>query len=154
VTPAGTAGTDVRRRAPLLLVLGCLLSLLVGACGSTATTQEVVPCNEDPWECPAHQDCWPQSASTFACVNEGPAAVGASCANSVGIATCNAGLACFQLQGQTTGTCVPYCSTTDESHACSGGDVCMPASLGGSGGPSFDVCVPPSTGATDAGASG
>ncbi len=139
------------RRAARRGVLGALLSLLAGACGSTATTQEEVPCNEQPWECPAGQDCWPQTDSAFACLTEGTATLGAPCQNLVGTASCVAGLACFQVQGQSMGTCVAYCSTTDASHACRGGTVCMPASLGGSGGPSFDVCLPPTTGAADAG---
>lgn len=104
-------------------------------------------CNEDPWECPSAQTCWPQTTTTFACLNAGPGALGASCEDTVGTPTCQAGLVCFQT-GAAAGSCVASCSTTDPSHACPSGQLCETASL--QGGTQFEICVSPTT-AGDAG---
>ncbi|HEY3816318.1 MAG TPA: hypothetical protein VGL81_04055 [Polyangiaceae bacterium] len=132
-----------------------LLLLAMTACssssgGSSAST----PCNQDPWECPSAQTCWPESVDAFACLNAGPGALGDPCENTVTTPTCGAGLACFQSVGSssTMGSCVAYCSTTDPSHACPSGDLCETAVLGGAGGPEFSICVSPSSG-EDAGSS-
>jgi hypothetical protein len=133
-----------------------LLALGTAACssGSSGSAAASTPCNENPWECPATQTCWPESLSAFACLNAGPGTLGAPCANTAGTPTCGPGLACFQgLSGTTTGTCVAYCSTTDPSHACPGEDLCETAVLGGAGGAEFDICVSSTTGG-DAGAGG
>jgi len=143
------------RGASFLALFG--LSLFTGACSSSSGNgsgaDASVPCNENPWECPAGQTCWPMNATTFTCLNAGPGALGATCANTAGSPTCGAGLACFQAIGTATGTCVAYCSTTSTSHPCTGPDVCETADLGGAGGPSFSVCVPEMVGGQDSGTS-
>jgi hypothetical protein len=114
------------------------------ACSSSSSSS-TPPCNENPWECASGQTCWPESASAFACLNAGPGALGATCANVAGSPSCGAGLACFQATSTGTGTCVADCSTTDPSHACTGGAICETAMLGGAGGPSFSICLTPSS---------
>jgi hypothetical protein len=125
-----------------------LLALTTTACSSSSSGPAAAPpCNENPWECPSTQTCWPEDLSTFECLNAGPGTLGTSCVNTVGTPTCGAGLACFQSVTSTTnGTCVAYCSNTDPSHACPGGSVCEAAALGGVGGPVFNICVSPNTG--------
>jgi len=133
-----------------------LLALLATACSSSSSTggdggSGATPCNENPWECPSTQTCWPQTPTIFACLNAGPGMLGAACMNTAGSPTCGAGLACFQGLGATGGSCLSFCSTTDPSHACTGGDVCETVALGGTGGPEFSVCVPQATGGSDGG---
>jgi hypothetical protein len=137
----------------LSLVLVAFFAVACSSSSASGTGADAsVPCNENPWECPAGQTCWPTNATTFACLNAGPGALGAACANTAGTPTCGAGLACFQAIGASTGTCVAYCSTTSTSHPCTGADVCETADLGGSGGPSFSVCVAEMVGGQDSGA--
>jgi len=132
------------------------LALATAACstssgGSSAST----PCNENPWECPSTQTCWPTSLTAYACLNAGPGALGASCQDTVAAPTCGAGLACFQsVSGATAGSCVAYCSTTDPNHACPSGELCETAALGGPSGPEFSICVAPSTGDDGGGSQG
>jgi hypothetical protein len=125
-----------------------LLALVVTACSSSSGGgASSLPCNENPWECPSTQTCWPTSLSSYACLNAGPGALGASCEDTVGTPTCGATLACFQsTSGTATGSCVAYCSTTDPSHACPSGQLCETAILGGAGGPEFSICVAPASG--------
>jgi len=128
-------------RPQLLLVLAAAAcsSSSGGGTGADAST----PCNENPWECPSAQTCWPASASAYSCMNAGPGKLGASCQNTIASPTCGAGLACFQAIGASGGSCVAFCSTTDTKHACTGGLVCETVTLGGAGGPQFSVCVSP-----------
>lgn len=126
----------------LLAAAACSSSSSSSGSGSDAST---APCNENPWECPSGQTCWPVSATSFQCLNAGPGAVGATCANTVGSATCGAGLACFQALGSASGSCYTYCSNTDVTHACTGPDTCAAVELGGTGGPTFSICIPPTT---------
>jgi hypothetical protein len=132
-----------------------LLALLATACSSSSSSSDggsaATPCNQNPWECPSTQTCWPQTQSSYACLNAGPGTLGAACQNTAGTPTCGAGLACFQAFGGSAGSCVAYCSTTDPSHACSGSEVCETAALGGTGGPEFSVCIPQATGGGDGG---
>jgi hypothetical protein len=137
----------------LLLLLG----LLATACSSSSSSatdggSSSTPCNENPWECSAGQVCWPQTQTTYACLNAGPGMLGGACVNTVGSPTCGAGLACFQAIGASGGACYDYCSTTDPSHACTGNAVCQTVALGGSGGPEFSICVPQNVGTSDGGA--
>jgi hypothetical protein len=123
--------------------------LALAACSSSSSSgSSSVPCNQDPWECPSTQTCWPESLSAYACLNAGPGTLGATCQDTAGTPTCGAGLACFQslTSSSSTGTCVAYCSTTDPSHACPSGQLCQTAALGGAGGPEFSICVSTSTG--------
>ncbi len=132
------------RLHPLRLTL---LALAATACssssGGTEADAATTPCNENPWECPSSQTCWPASASAYSCMNAGPGKLGASCQNTIASPTCGAGLACFQALGATGGSCVAYCSTTDTNHACTGGLVCETVTLVSAGGPQFSVCVSP-----------
>ena len=134
-------------RTPALLLF--TLALLATACSSSSSGNggdggsSTTPCNDNPWECPSSQTCWPQTATAFACLNAGPGTLGSDCTDTVSSPTCGAGLACFQAIGATGGQCLAFCSTTDPSHACTGGDVCETVALGGAGGPEFSVCVSP-----------
>ncbi|HTQ42105.1 MAG TPA: hypothetical protein VMI75_05050 [Polyangiaceae bacterium] len=131
-----------------------VLSLAVAACSSSSSGgggSSSTPCNENPWECPSGQTCWPQSQTAFACLNAGSGAVGSACQDTAGAPTCGAGLFCLQSAGATAGTCVAYCSNMDTQHACTGGAACEPAALGGVSGPAFFVCVPMATGGGDGG---
>ncbi len=131
-------------------------ALLSTACSSSSSNagdggSSTTPCNENPWECSSGQTCWPQTATSFQCLNAGPGMLGAACVDTVGSPTCGAGLACFQAIGATGGSCFAYCSTTDPSHACSGNDVCQTVELGGTGGPEFSICISQATGGSDGG---
>lgn len=119
---------------PLLFGTICAVFAIV-ACSSSKST----PCNQNPWECPAGQTCWPSSPTSFACLNSGPGQIGSTCQDSEGIATCGDGLACLTTSAA-SGTCTPYCSNTDPSHACPGGAACATATLIGST-TTFQVCV-------------
>lgn len=151
------AGEPLWYAAPMRPFLLLFLPAFAGACSSsssnTSGTDASAPCNENPWECPSSQTCWPAGPTSFSCLNAGPGALGTACANTEGSATCAAGLACFQALGAAAGTCVSYCSNTDPNHACTGQDACITADLGGAGGPAFSICVPPMTGNPDSGAS-
>lgn len=133
---------------PLLAALACSSSSSGGGNDGGGTA----PCNSDPWTCPAAQTCWPTSGTAFACLNAGPGKLGDACQDTVGVPTCGAGLWCLQSTS-TRGTCVAFCSTTDTSHACTGGALCEPAELGGAGGPLVNVCAPVAP-ASDGGAEG
>jgi hypothetical protein len=130
-----------------------LVALLAVACSSGSSPAAVtpVPCNENPWECTADQTCWPTSDSSYSCLTAGPGMLGAACVDDLGTPTCGAGLACFQSLSSSAGSCVAYCSTTDASHTCPGGQLCAKAALGGAGGPEFSVCVAQQLGGGDAG---
>lgn len=140
----------MRHLAPAAL----FLSLLAAACSSSSSSgggSSSTPCNEDPWQCPSSQTCWPQSASAFACLNAGPGTVGSACQDTVGTPSCGAGLFCFMGVSSPMGTCLAYCSTSDPNHACEGG-TCQPVALGGANGPQVTVCVPMiATGGGDSG---
>ncbi len=134
-------------RSRIVLLVAILTTATTACSSSSGGGASSLPCNENPWECPSAQTCWPESASAFACLNAGPGPLGSSCQNTVGTPTCGAGLACFQsVSGTSEGACVAYCSTTDPSHACPSGELCQLAALGGAGGPEFSICVSQSTG--------
>lgn len=126
--------------------VGCSSNSSSSGAGSGASK----PCNENGGSCPDGQTCWPQSASTFACLNEGSGKAGDSCQNTPGTPTCGHGLACLQ-QTEAGGTCVPYCDPTNPAEACPSGSQCTTTVLGGASGPTFEVCVGPMP-RTDAGA--
>jgi hypothetical protein len=119
------------------------------ACSSSSapTTQ---PCNENPWECPAGQTCWPTASGSFECLNSGPGKAGSPCLDSAGVATCGDGLACLATDA-TNGSCTPYCDNTNPNHACPAGLVCDTIQLAVSGGAQFQACGG-GTGTTEAGA--
>ena len=101
-----------------------------------------MPCNQDPWQCPAGQTCWPKDlAGTFACLNSAAGVKkGDTCANTVGAPTCGDGLACFQGVGEKAGRCVSYCDTAKAGRGCAAGEACTPAQLAGTSA-SFMICA-------------
>ena len=143
--------------------LALLPILLLAACSSSegSSSTPPVPCNEDPWQCPAGQTCWPKDATgAFACLNSAVGkAKGDECSNVVGAPTCGDGLACFQAVGDATGRCVSYCDNAKAGRGCAAGESCVTATLSGTSA-AFRVCIgaatptdagSPDTGATDAG---
>ncbi|MBI2390735.1 MAG: hypothetical protein HYV09_14190 [Deltaproteobacteria bacterium] len=137
-------------KLPALLFLG---SLIV-ACSSSEepSSPPPVPCNKDPWQCPAGQTCWPKdTAGTFACLNSAVGvAKGDECANMVGSPTCGDGLACFQAVGEAKGKCVPFCDTAKTGRGCGAGEACTTVTLAGTSS-SFMVCIGKTTPPADAG---
>ncbi len=145
-------GLAFRRRAPLLTRSSrspaamfkatlAIAPLAVLACSSSSSPGATKPpCNEDPWECPAGQTCWPSDPSGFQCLNSGPGTAGSACDNTLGAPTCGDGLACLQFTPPGLGTCLAYCDPTDPIHACPGGQTCQ-AILEGSGGTTLHVCT-------------
>jgi hypothetical protein len=105
---------------PLAHSIALAVVSLALACSSKSSP---VPCNEDPWECPSGQTCWPSNGTSFACLNSGTGTAGGPCEDSEGIATCGDGLACLQTTSA-GGTCVAYCDNTDPSHACPSTQLC------------------------------
>ncbi|MGZ5971274.1 MAG: hypothetical protein ACXWP4_26570 [Polyangiales bacterium] len=117
------------------------------ACSSSNDAGPVTtPCNEDPWQCPTGQTCWPTDLSgTFACLNSAAGKVkGDACGNTVGAPTCGDGLACFQGVGDASGHCVAYCDNTKAGHGCAAGETCQTALLSGTSS-AFHICVGGST---------
>jgi hypothetical protein len=119
-------------------VIALWLASLAIACSSSSASSGPKPCNEDPFECPSGQTCWPESATAFACLNSGPGNPGDACEDAAGTPTCNDGLACLAL-GMASGTCAPYCDSSDVTHGCPAGQSCQTAQV--IGGLSFQVCV-------------
>ena len=62
-----------------------------------------------------------------------------------GTATCGDAMACLQVSA--TGTCVPYCNTTQAGHGCAAGKSCLQGHVGTTTGPVI-VCVPSADGGT------
>jgi hypothetical protein len=106
--------------APLVGVVVCV------AC-SDSSSSPTVPCNEDPWECPAGRTCWPTSSTEFDCLISGPGKPGDPCQNTTNLPSCGDGMACLS-PGASGDVCAPYC---DASHACPAGMTCMTGSLVG-----------------------
>jgi hypothetical protein len=138
----------MEKRIPLALVLAAV-SILACSSKSNPATQ---PCNENPWECPSGQTCWPTLSGSFECVNSGPGAAGSSCQDSAGVATCGDGLACLATTA-TNGVCTPYCDNTNPAHACPAGLVCDMIQVLVSGAGQYQACGGGAA-STDAGNSG
>lgn len=138
------------------LSLIALASLFV-ACSSEDSngSKTVVPCNQDPWSCPAGQTCWLNdlAAGTFKCLNSAAGvAKGAACQNIVGSPTCGDGLACLQLVGGSTGACTTFCDRTKADRGCAAGEDCVQVMVQGASS-SFFACAPravPGDAGTDA----
>jgi hypothetical protein len=144
----------IARGGGLMIGRGYILyfvASLTVACSSSSSSNAPPPCNENPWTCPGGQTCWPATQGTFACLNSGAGKAGDACQDTVGSATCGAGLACLQV-GASGGLCSPYCDNTDTSHACAAGETCQTALLLGGSGPQFQVCVGAGSSTGDAGA--
>ncbi len=131
-----------------VLALIVPLSLAIGCSSSSGSDGQL--CNENPWECPTGQTCWPKDESSFACFNSGPGEAGDACKNTVGYPTCGDGLACLETDAG-GGICASYCDSANPSHACSAGQTCQTAILVGAGAAQFQVCVSTNATATDAG---
>ncbi|HEX4445519.1 MAG TPA: hypothetical protein VH044_02235 [Polyangiaceae bacterium] len=128
------------RFRPFALGFAFSAGVSVLACSSSSTPAAPPPCNEDPWECPTTQTCWPKDQTSFECVNVGTGAAGDACVDTLGAATCGAGLACLQTD-TTGGHCLLYCDNTDVNHPCPSGQSCQTAFLLGTSGAQFHVCV-------------
>lgn len=119
---------------------------LLACSSSESTPAATVPCNEDPWQCPAGQTCWPKDTTGgFACLNSAAGkAKGDSCTNIIASPSCGDGLACFQGVGDSTGRCVAYCDSVKAGRGCAAGETCQTAMLAGSSA-TFKICVGAST---------
>lgn len=129
-----------------------LLLPLLAACSSESETKATPPpCNQDPWQCPAGQTCWPvDTTGRFACLNSAAGVnKGDECANTLGAPTCGDGLACFQAVGDAKGRCVAYCDPAKAGRGCAAGETCATAQLSGTNS-SFMICASP-TAPADAG---
>jgi hypothetical protein len=124
----------VREIRVCVFVLIVPVSLALGCSSSSGSGGQM--CNENPWECPAGQTCWPKDESSFACFNSGPGQAGDACQNAVGYPSCDDGLACLET-GTGGGICSAYCDSANPSHACSAGQTCRTAILLGPGARSF-----------------
>jgi len=129
---------------PTIMTLLCLSLAGLTACGSDdegSDTQPTAPCNERGGECPAGQVCWPNAAqNAFECLNAAAGVgEGSSCVNIVGSPTCDEGLACVMLQGQTSGSCMKYCDPKIAGKGCEAGESCTQLVMPGVG--SAFVCV-------------
>jgi hypothetical protein len=142
-----TGQRAIRTAGVVAALLG--LTAAFGCSGGSASTATLdaspavdgsVPCNENPWECPAGQTCWPVTGTTFACLPSGGGQSGAPCALDVGVATCTDGLNCLETTGTGMGICSPFC---DATHACPATSSCEGGYLP-DGGATFNVCVPQS----------
>jgi hypothetical protein len=119
-----------------------LAAPLLVACSSEDAPATPVPCNQDPWTCPAGQTCWPKDqAGAFACLNSAAGVkLGDACTNTIGTPSCGDRLACFQAVGAATGTCVAYCDRTKADRGCGAGQTCQTATLAGTSA-TFSICV-------------
>jgi hypothetical protein len=122
--------TGVLVFAALCAILGC----------SSSSSPAAQPCNENPWECPAGQTCWPTTGGAFQCLNSGQGTLGSPCQDSLGIPTCSDGFACLETSAS-GGECTPYCDSTNPAHGCPAGLACQTAELLVSGGAEFHVCA-------------
>ena len=141
-------------RASSSLIAVCLgLVGFIVACSSSSGSGAATPCNEDPWQCPAGQTCWPNSAgSGFECLNSAAGvSAGASCNDTEGVPTCGDGQLCYQSMPPTLGVCVEYCSLSVAGHGCAAGSTCGNLVLEGNQSLATQVCVSTSTGAQDSG---
>lgn len=122
----------------VLAFMACTTS----ACSNSSSPSAArPPCNEDPWQCPAGQTCWPTDTNGFQCLNSGPGAAGSACDNTIGASTCGDGLACLQFTPPALGTCLPYCDAADPSHACSAGSTCQIIGEGNTGTTTIHACI-------------
>ncbi len=131
-----TARATVHRRARALIFAA--LSSILGCSSSSNPGTE--PCNENPWECPTGQTCWPTTAGAFQCLNSGPGTLGSACQDSLGVATCSDGFACLETS-TSGGQCTPYCDNTNPAHGCPAGLACQTAELLVFGSAEFHVCA-------------
>jgi hypothetical protein len=139
------------RRRVVRGLLASFVSLLPGAtlvtlmACSDSSAAPAVPCNEDPWECPAGRTCWPVSTSAFDCLISGTGKAGDPCQNTTNAPSCGDGMACLAPNAAGPTLCAAYC---DASHACPAGTTCTMGSLAGTP-TAFQVCL--GTPVTDAG---
>ena len=124
----------MRPRLALFVAPAAAIALLV-ACSSSSGSgspgagqdggggEAGVPCNQNPFECPAGQTCWPASGGGFACLmSNASAKKGDVCQNYAGSATCGDGLMCYE-PNTSSGVCAPYCDNA-MGHPCAAGELC------------------------------
>ena len=121
------------------LVTGAVaLAAIATACGDDFESgggggSTTVPCNEDPWSCPAGQTCWSNDTGAgFACLNSGSGLDGEACENYLGTPTCTDAHGCVQLNEGQPGLCAPFCDPSDPAHACPEGRLCQMYNYAGS----------------------
>jgi hypothetical protein len=136
--------TSVYARAFGRVAAAGLMLGVAAALGCSSSSAGAEPCNENPWECPAGQTCWPKDDASFACLDSGPGTAGDACLLTPGSPTCSDGLECL-MTSAAGGTCTPYCDDTDTSHACPAGQSCAVASLSGGSSGQFRICTGAST---------
>jgi hypothetical protein len=139
LTERPRSGTFRAMKSTFVAALIASIASIALAC-SSSSSPKTQPCNENPWECPKGQTCWPMADSTFECLNSGVGTLGSACQDSVGVPTCSDGFACFATSSA-GGACTPYCDSTDPSHACPTGLTCQTAELLTSSATEFHVCA-------------
>lgn len=123
-------------------VVGCGGSSASGAGGGGGAPPG---CNADPWSCPGGQTCAiSNEGKTFTCLNSGAGKIGETCKNIIDQPQCSDGLTCFQLQGDTNGTCSPYCDSSNAAHACPNSATCVSVQVGSAG--VVHICQPDGAG--------
>lgn len=121
--------------------MACILLSLAG-CGTDTNNNtpapQTVPCDQDPWECPAGQTCWTTDGQSAQCLPSGKGQVGDACEPLQGTAGCSDALVCLRQPGWSAGECTPYC---DAAHPCPNGEPCTPVSVAGSS-IAYRACIP------------
>lgn len=137
----------MRKLAFSLVSVGFVFAI---ACSSGGGGGSSGPCNAAGGSCPSGKTCWPDSQTSFSCLNSGAGKDGDFCQDYVMMPTCGDGLACLQLS-QSGGVCTKYCNPNEGN--CANGQPCLMATLGQVGGPTFYVCQPVATndGGTESG---
>jgi hypothetical protein len=127
-----------RQLATLVAGFGAAATILWACSGSSPKGASGSSCGGDPTECTSGTTCWPATASAdLECLpSHASGTFGVACFQTVGSPTCADGLGCDQT-GPDGGVCTYYCGG---SRSCPAGYDCRQTEVGGSGGPSVDVC--------------
>jgi hypothetical protein len=155
--PCTTRGSSAHAVSLSRVRVAGLVAALVACHGAPSSG---VPCNEDPWQCPTGETCWPKacvcpsSASTcnstdctpqFECLPSRAGASGDACQLTIGQAACADGLTCVVAASQSNGQCRPYCDPIGSDHACSPGSECETLWVGTGASTKESVCLPAKT---------
>jgi len=127
----------------LARILGGLWLVGAGiwACSTgTTSTPAASPCTGNPAACPSGTTCWPATTSAaLECLpTHDGGAFGGACVQQIGVVTCAEGLACDQV-GPDAGSCTYYCGSAS-GRTCPKGFGCYLTNVGGSGGPTVELC--------------
>src|SRR5262245_41783450 len=77
---AGDSVPMFARAKALAFIIGFLAVLSAACGGDDFSSDQLPPCNQDPWTCGAAQTCWVDATgANFACLNQGAGGPGASC---------------------------------------------------------------------------